>query len=65
MPDRYPTDLWVARFYQRPQLIGDDDVQEAGWFPVKDVLSGKIKLAFNHNKLVRMAYIEYQDIRNA
>jgi 8-oxo-dGTP diphosphatase len=65
IPDRYPTDLWVNIAKEQKQPRGGDDCYDAAWFPIHDVQTGSIKLAFNHNKLVRLAIVEYEELRNA
>ncbi len=58
-PGRDPRHRTITVLYRAdvdsppPQLRAADDAAEARWFPLADVLSGGVELAFDHLELVR------------
>lgn len=43
------------------KLKAGDDLVEASWISVKSILSGEVKLAFNHAEALADAYMAYND----
>ena len=60
-PGRDPRGWIVSNAYlaivpkSESAVSGGDDAAEARWFPIEDVLSGKIKLAFDHLDIITAA----------
>lgn len=44
------------------KIKGGDDAAEARWFPVEDVLAGRVVLAFDHLEIVRRAMERLQPV---
>lgn len=52
---RYTTFVYTARVAGTPEPAAGDDAAEARWVLVDDVLSGRVKVAFDHLHLIREA----------
>ena len=44
------------------RITGGDDAAEARWFPVDEILTGKIELAFDHLKIIKRAMERLQPV---
>lgn len=49
---RYVTFAYVGHREGTPDPTAGDDAAEAAWFPIDDVLSGRVPVAFDHQQII-------------